>query len=112
LPSIHVAHSFVSALACHRVHRTLGLVALACAALVGISTPFTKQHYIADVIAGILLAVTAHAVFLRNYSRANIPETDRRLAPILALCVSGLVGLGVACYWVAYQLSAWVSCEL
>lgn len=107
-PSIHVAHSFVSALACHRVHRTLGLVALSCASLVAISTLFTKQHYAADVLAGILLALAANAVFLRKYSRANIPEVDRRLAPVLALCVSGIVGLGVASYWVAYQLHAWV----
>lgn len=105
-PSIHVAHSFVSALACHRVHRTLGLVALSCASLVAISTLFTKQHYVADVIAGIFLALAANAVFLRNYSRANIPELHRRLAPVLALCVSGIVGLGVVCFWVAYQLKA------
>ena len=103
-PSIHVAHSFVSALACHRVHRGLGLVALSCAALVGISTVFTKQHYVADVIAGIVLALAADAVFLRTYSRAHIPEVDRRLAPVLALCVIGIVGLGMACFWVAYQL--------
>jgi len=105
-PSVHVAHSFVSALACYRVHRTLGLVALSCASLVAISTLFTKQHYVADVIAGIFLALVAYAVFLRNYSRANIPELHRRLAPVLALCVSGIVGLAVACLWVAYQLRA------
>jgi membrane-associated phospholipid phosphatase len=104
-PSIHVAHSFVSALACHRVHRTLGLVALSCASLVAISTLFTRQHYVADLIAGVLLALAAHAVFLRTYSRAHVPELDRRLAPALALCVSGIVGVGVACFWVAYQLS-------
>jgi membrane-associated phospholipid phosphatase len=103
-PSLHVAHSFVSALACYRVHHTLGLVAVSCASLVAISTLFTKQHYVADVIAGIFLAVVAYAVFLRKYSRANIPELHRRLAPVLALCVSGIVGLDFACFWVAYQL--------
>src|SRR5688572_4301423 len=45
-PSLHVAHSFVSALACYRVHRRLGLIAIVCAFLVGLSTLFTKQHYI------------------------------------------------------------------
>jgi hypothetical protein len=35
-----------------------------------------------------------------------VPFTDRRVAPSLALCVSGFVGLGVVCYWVAYQRSA------
>ena len=103
-PSIHVAHSFVSALACHRVHRTVGLAAMSCASLVAIATLLTKQHYIADVIGGIVLAVAAHAVWLRSYPRANIPELDRRLAPVFALCVSGIVCLGVAYFWVAYQL--------
>jgi hypothetical protein len=59
---------------------------------------------IADVIGGILLAAVATAVWRRSYSRANTPEHDRRLAPVLALCVSGIVGLGAACFWVAYQL--------
>ena len=103
-PSLHVAHSFVSALACYRVHRTLGLVALSCASLVALSTLFTKQHYVADVIAGISLAWVAYAIFLRSYSRASVPELHRRLAPVLALCVGGIVALAFACFWVAYRL--------
>lgn len=103
-PSLHVAHSFVSALACFRVHRTLGIVALSGASLVALSTLFTKQHYVVDLVAGILLALAAYAVFLRGYPRANVPELHRRLAPALAVCVGGLVALGVACYWVAYRL--------
>ena len=106
-PSLHVAHSFVSALACYRVHRTLGLAAISCASVVAVSTLFTKQHYVADVIAGIFLALVAYAVFLRKYSRANIPDLERRLAPVLALCVCGIVGLAVACYWVVYRLGVW-----
>lgn len=93
----------MSALACYRVHRTLGLVAISCAALVAIPTLFTKQHYVADVIAGILMALVAYAVFLRNHSRANVPELHRRLSPVLALCVGGIVGRGFVCFWVAYQ---------
>ena len=103
-PSIHVAHSFVSALACYRVHRTLGWITLSCASLVALSTLFTKQHYVADLIAGILLALAAYAVFLRGYARVKIPELERRVAPALALCVGGVVGLAVACLWVAYRL--------
>ena len=103
-PSLHVAHSFVSGLACYRVHRTLGFVAISCASLVAISTLFTKQHYVADLIAGILLAWAAYGVFLRGFSRASVLELERRLAPALALSVGGLVGLGVLCFWVAYRL--------
>lgn len=103
-PSIHVAHSFVSALVCYRVHRTLGVVALSFAALVAISTLFTKQHYVADVVAGMALAVVANAFWLRRYDRSNIPEAERRVAPVLAWCVGGLIGFGVAGFWAIYQL--------
>lgn len=104
-PSLHVAHSFVSALTCHRVHRRVGVIAILCASLVGLSTLFTKQHYILDVVAGALLACVAYALFLRRVPREEIPELDRRLAPVFALGTVGIVGLGIACYWVAYQLN-------
>ena len=106
-PSLHVAHSFVSALACFRVHRTLGIVAMSCASLVALSTLFTKQHYVADLVAGILLALAAYAMFLRGYARANVPELERRLAPVLALAVGGIVGLGVIGCWAVYRLRLW-----
>lgn len=104
-PSLHVAHSFVSALTCYRLHRRLGLAALLCASLVAVSTLFTKQHYIADVIAGILLAFGAYVIILRGYPRQNIPELDRRLAPVLALGVLAVIALGVVGFWMAYQLN-------
>ena len=101
-PSLHVAHSFVSALACYRVHRGVGIVAALCAALVGLSTLYTKQHYVLDVLAGIFLAGVAYGVFLRSYPRAEIPELDRRLAPVVALGLLGILGLAVACLWGVY----------
>jgi membrane-associated phospholipid phosphatase len=103
-PSLHVAHSFVSALTCDRLHRRLGLAALLTASLVALSTLFTRQHYIADVVAGIFLAFVAYVIILRGYPRQNVPELDRRLAPILALGVLAVVGLGVIGFWIAYQV--------
>ena len=102
-PSLHVAHSFVSALACSRVHRTLGRIALLCAALVATSTLFIKQHWVVDVVAGSLLAVAACAVFFRGRSREATPETERGPAPALALVVAGIVGAVVVLYWVIYR---------
>jgi len=103
-PSLHVAHSFVSALTCYRLDRRLGHGALLCASLVAISTLFTKQHYIADVVAGIVLAFVAYRLILRGYPRRSVPELDRRLAPVLALAVLAVVGLGVVGFWIAYRL--------
>jgi membrane-associated phospholipid phosphatase len=106
-PSLHVAHSFVSGFACYRVHRSLGFVALASAVIVGLSTLFTRQHYLADVVAGALLAFLAYAIFLRPYPDWRTPELQRRLAPILSLWAGGIVALGIALLWVAYRLLGW-----
>jgi len=105
-PSLHVAHSFVSALTCYRVNRGVGIAGAICAVLVGISTLFTKQHYILDVIAGILLAWAAYAIFLRRYPRSEVPDLERRLAPAFALCIIGIVVLALAGFWIAYRFTA------
>jgi membrane-associated phospholipid phosphatase len=104
-PSLHVAHSFVSALTCFRMHRKIGIVAIVCAAMVALSTLFTKQHYVLDVIAGVFLAVVAYVIFLRSYPRERVSELDRIVAPALALLVTGFVFLGVTGFWLAYLWS-------
>jgi membrane-associated phospholipid phosphatase len=104
LPSLHVASPFVAALACWRVHRGVGLAAGLWASLIALSTVFTKQHYVVDVVAGIFLAGVAYAVFLRNCPRVAIPDLDRRAAPLLMLGLIGIYGLVVAGLWVAYLL--------
>ncbi len=104
-PSIHVAHSFVSALASGRVHRRLGTIAMICAMLVAVSTLLTKQHYVVDVIAGVVLAWVAYAIFLRRYAPAEDPEFDRRAAPALAMFISVVVAVGLAGFWFAYLWS-------
>jgi membrane-associated phospholipid phosphatase len=104
-PSLHVAHSFVSALACGRVHRGVGIGGVVCALLVGLSTLFTKQHYVLDVVAGILLACVAYAVFLRGGPRERDPDVHR-VAPVLALGLLGALGLAVVCSWVVYLTSS------
>jgi hypothetical protein len=68
---------------------------------------YTKQHYVADVIAGTLLALAAYVIFLKNCPNESPPPLERRLAPLLALAVMGIVALGVATFWVLYQLNGW-----
>ena len=104
-PSLHVAHSFVSALTCYPVHRRVGIFATIAAAIVALSTLFTKQHYVLDVGAGVLLAYIAFWVLLRNYRREAIPARDRHIAPILALSTLALSAVAVVGYWVAYAVA-------
>jgi membrane-associated phospholipid phosphatase len=102
-PSLHVAHSFVSAFTCSRLHRGVGIAAAVAASLVGLSTLYTKQHYVLDVTAGILLACIAYAVFLRGYSPGQGLDLDRRVAPFLAVTLIGLLAVVTACFWGLYQ---------
>ena len=104
-PSLHVAHSFISALTCYRVHRRLGLVAAGAASLVAVSTLFTKQHYVLDVLAGVILAFAAYRVFLRSYPRDRVPALDRQAAPLLAVSLGGVIGVGLLGFWVLYRLT-------
>jgi membrane-associated phospholipid phosphatase len=103
-PSLHVAHSFVSALTCYRTHRKLGVVGAVCASLVAVSTLLAKQHYVLDVLAGVGLAGLSYVVFLRGFPRDSVPERERRLAPAFALATAGIVTMALACFWVAYRL--------
>jgi membrane-associated phospholipid phosphatase len=105
-PSLHVAWAFVAALATYRVHRWVGIVAVAWATIIGVSTLFTKQHYVVDVIGGIAIAYVAYLVFLRSYPREAIAEVDRRLAPRRALRALWLY-LGIAVIlWVRWRVGA------
>lgn len=103
-PSIHVAHSFVSALTVQRVHKRLGAGAVVCAVLVALSTLYTKQHYIVDVIAGIALALIAYAIFIKKYPAESIPDAERRIAPLMAASAFAVICAGVAAFWIVYQI--------
>lgn len=103
-PSLHVAHSLVSAIAVHRVHRGVGACAILATGLVALSTLFTKQHYVLDVLGGVALALLASAMFLRPGVRVEIPDLDRRLAPPIALGLAALIGAGLSAVWAAYRL--------
>jgi len=72
--------------------------------LVALSTLFTKQHYVADLVGGVLLASAAYALFLRGYPRSAVPARDRTVAPALGLCVAGIVSLGVLGFWMMYRM--------
>jgi membrane-associated phospholipid phosphatase len=104
-PSLHVAHSFVSALAVRRVNRGVGTAALAAASLVALSTLFTKQHYVVDVAAGVLLAGAAWVIFLRS-APPDAPDADRRAAPALAALVLAGIAAALLGFWIAYRAGA------
>ena len=105
-PSLHVAYSFVAAFACRRVHRGVGLAAIVWASLIAISTLFTKQHYVADVIGGTVAALLAQLLFLRRHPFAATPEHDRRRAPARALAAAAIYAAMLAVFAVAYHVTS------
>ena len=103
-PSLHVAYSFVSALACARVHHGVGRVGVAWAALIGVSTVFTKQHYVLDVAGGTAAAGLAYVLFLRRHPREAVPDAERRRAPRRALAAAAAFLVMIAAFWTAYRV--------
>jgi membrane-associated phospholipid phosphatase len=81
-PSLHVAHTTMLALLLLRDRPRLGLVALVMATLLALSTLTTKQHFIADVLAGYALAALGRAFALSSISLvpASLARTLRRRA--------------------------------
>jgi membrane-associated phospholipid phosphatase len=55
-PSLHASLSTIFAIHWLRVDRGLGMPIAVWAALIVLSTVFVKQHYVPDVVAGVLLA--------------------------------------------------------
>ena len=104
-PSLHVAQCYLAACCCHKVHPLTGVVTFVWATMVALSTLYTKQHYVVDVVAGALLAFTISYLFLHDYPREATPVAERRLAPILAFGAFSLYGLGVFCLWIAYVVA-------
>jgi len=102
-PSLHVAQCYLAALTCWRVHRGVGAATITWATLVALSTLFTKQHYVVDVIGGGALAGIAYLIFLRSYPREATPEAERRLAPLLALGAFALYGVMVIGFWLIWR---------
>ncbi len=101
-PSLHVAYSWLAALVAYHVHRGLGLTALLWAVVISLSTLFTKQHYVLDVVAGVAMAYAAYASFVRGVPHPALSEQDRCLAPRRALAVPGIFGALVAGAWMTY----------
>ena len=68
-PSLHLSITTLSALATWKANRILGLSAFVGVALIAVSACAVKQHFIADVIGGIVLAVLVAAPTVARSSR-------------------------------------------
>ena len=76
-PSLHVAHTTMLSLLLIKDRPILGRIALVMATMLAISTLTTKQHFVADVLSGYLLAFLGRWFALRA-------DSGRSKAPAIA----------------------------
>lgn len=76
-PSLHVADMGVVALGAYRDDQRRGRLVLALSVLPALSILTTKQHFLADLVGGALLAWGAHALAFRGYGRAPERHEER-----------------------------------
>jgi len=65
-PSLHVAHTTMLAMILMKDRARVGLIALAMATALALSTLTTKQHFLADVLSGYVLAFFGRWLALRK----------------------------------------------
>ena len=68
-PSLHASLSTIFAIHWWRVDRRIGLAAGVWVTLIVLSTVFVKQHYVADLVAGVVLASVVSWLSLREMAK-------------------------------------------
>lgn len=71
-PSLHASLSTIFAIHWWRIDRRIGIAVAIWVALIVLSTVFVKQHYVADVIAGVLLAFVTSRIAARLTRRSAV----------------------------------------
>ncbi len=105
-PSLHVGMAAMAALACWKVDRWIGGVAIGVAALIGASTLFVKQHYFVDVVGGFVVAGLAYRWWVAPYPIVGRESSTLRFSRWWSLAVPILYVTGVGVAYGAY-LSKW-----
>jgi hypothetical protein len=79
-PSLHVALTVLAAHAAWKANRPFGAATLVTAGLVGVSVCKVKQHFLADALGGLALALIAGALVIQRYQplASETPGFGRR----------------------------------
>jgi undecaprenyl-diphosphatase len=78
MPSMHAASAFAIAMAVYYTNKSLGIIALALAALTGLSRVMVGVHFPLDILSGALLSVMVSYGIYRHWSSRNNPAGFNR----------------------------------
>jgi len=107
-PSLHVGAAFIAAFSCRRAHRRVGQLTLVWAVLISISALLMKQHFIADLLFGLVLALAAKQWILKRYIPSEDPDKRPPHFPprIMALFIPAyflMIGAAYFLYQIGWQ---------
>jgi membrane-associated phospholipid phosphatase len=71
MPSLHMAITFVVALAAWRFNRVAGVLGSAYAAAMGFALVYFGEHYVVDLLAGLFVALVVWGVVNRLWGRGG-----------------------------------------
>jgi membrane-associated phospholipid phosphatase len=105
-PSMHLAAALVAGMCTWKARVLFGIYAFAVAAAVGVSILTMKQHYLADGIGAIALAVAIWALVLRTYDPRSMSRHQRAFPWQGAALYFAFHATFYAAFYVAFRLGA------
>lgn len=78
-PSMHVAMAMLASLVVFEINRPQGTFLILLTFFIAASTLLTKQHYIADVLVGLLLAIAVYYIYFKQKIIDTLSEEVDRL---------------------------------
>ncbi len=103
-PSLHVSTAFLSAFAVVKLDKKLGWTSIFMAILIAISTLFTRQHYLLDIVGGFGIALLAALFFIFPYPSEKIEEKTKKEALKRSLYILLGYSLLFVGFYIAFSL--------
>jgi membrane-associated phospholipid phosphatase len=110
-PSLHVSNAMFAGWVALRLDRPVGLVALAIGLGISVSTLLVKQHWVADVVAGNLVAYAAYRFIVAPAVPAHLGAGElaypRRNPMILLWIYTAIVAVLAGTYMAGWRPFEW-----
>ena len=109
-PSLHVAAAALAAASVWKVDRVLSVAATVLMVLISASTMLVKQHYVADVVAAVLVVAFWYRVVIHPLDVSDRTTAELRMSRGWLAVVPALYAALIVAVWVLYS-AGWVPWE-